>query len=93
MRTNKSVKNIISIVIFNLLIGILGFAKVKVFVAGLSDDIYSLNQLFFQIFSYIAIADAGFGLILNFLSFTGLLVCLVINNCYKRNNYCNFEDE
>lgn len=65
MRTKKSIKNIISVVIFNLLIGVLGFAKVKVFVAGLSDDIYSLNQLFFQIFGYIAIADAGFGLILN----------------------------
>ncbi len=65
MRTKKSLKNIISVVIFNLIIGILGFAKVRVFVHYLSDDIYSLNQLFYQLFSYIAIADIGFGLVLN----------------------------
>lgn len=65
MRTKNSLKNIISVTIFNLLIGILGFIKVRVFVNGLSNDIYSLNQLFYQIFSYITIADIGFGLILN----------------------------
>ena len=65
MRTKNSLKNIISVTFFNLLIGILGFIKVRVFVNGLSNDIYSLNQLFYQIFSYITIADIGFGLILN----------------------------
>ncbi len=65
MRTKNSLKNIVSIVLFNLIIGLLGFLKVKVFVNGLSTDIYSLNQLFYQIFGYIAIADIGFGLILN----------------------------
>jgi len=63
MRTKNSLKNIISVTFFNLLIGILGFIKVRVFVNGLSNDIYSLNQLFYQIFSYITIADIGFGLI------------------------------
>lgn len=65
MRTKNSLKNIVSVVIFNLIIGILGFIRVRVFVNGLSNDIYSLHQLFYQIFSYIAIADIGFGLILN----------------------------
>lgn len=65
MRTKSSVNNIISTVIFNLIIGFLGFVKAKVFINGLSNDIYSLNQLFYQIFGYIAIADIGFGLILN----------------------------
>lgn len=65
MRTKNSLKNIISVVLFNLIVGILGFVKVKVFVNGLSNDVYSLNQLFYQIFSYLAIADVGFGLILN----------------------------
>ena len=65
MRTKNSLKNIISVVIFNLIIGILGFIKVRVFVDGLSNDIYSLNQLFYQIFGYLTIADVGFGLILN----------------------------
>lgn len=65
MRTKNSLKNIVSVVIFNLIVGILGFIRVRVFVNGLSNDIYSLHQLFYQIFSYIAIADIGFGLILN----------------------------
>lgn len=65
MRTKQSIRNIISIIAFNLIIGVLGFLKVKVFVNGLSNDLYSLNQLFFQIFSYIAITDIGFGLIIN----------------------------
>ena len=65
MRTKNSVKNILSVIIFNLIIGALGFVKVKVFVTGFSNDIYSLNQLFYQIFGYLAIADVGFGLILN----------------------------
>lgn len=65
MRTKNSLKNMMSVTIFNILIGILGFIKVRVFVNGLSNDIYSLNQLFYQIFSYITIADIGFGLILN----------------------------
>lgn len=65
MRTKNSIKNVLSNVILNLTIGILGFIKVKVFVNGLSEDIYSLNQLFYQIFSYIAITDLGVGLIIN----------------------------
>lgn len=65
MRTKNSLKNIFSMIFFNLLVGILGFIKVKVFVNGLSNDVYSLNQLFYQIFSYMTIADVGFGLILN----------------------------
>lgn len=65
MRTKNSLKNIISVVVFNLIIGILGFIRVRVFIDGLSNDIYSLNQLFYQIFSYITIADIGFGLILS----------------------------
>lgn len=65
MRTKESVKNAISNVVFGLIIGVIGFVKVKVFVNGLSDDIYSLNQLFYQIFSYITIADIGFGLLIN----------------------------
>lgn len=65
MRTKNSFKNVVSIVILNLIIGLLGFLKVKVFINALSNDIYSLNQLFYQIFGYLVIADLGFGLILN----------------------------
>ena len=65
MRTKKSFINALSVLGFNLIIGIIGFIKVRVFVNGLSNDIYSLNQLFYQVFSYIAITDIGFGLLLN----------------------------
>lgn len=42
--------------------------------------------------SALLIGIFGFGLILNFLSFVGLLVCLINNNCY-RNIYCNFDNK
>ena len=42
--------------------------------------------------SALLIGFFGFGLILNFLSFVGLIVCLVNNNCY-RNIYCNFDNK
>ena len=65
MRTKRSFNNLISVTFFSLVIGILGFIKVRVFVNGLSSDIYSIHQLFYQIFGYLTIADIGFGLILN----------------------------
>lgn len=45
------------------------------------------------IISALLIGVFGFGLILNFLSFVGLLVCLVRSNCYKKNMYCKFNNE
>lgn len=65
MRTKNSLKNILSVIFFNVIIGALGFLKARVFVDGLANDIYSLNQLFYQIFGYIAVADLGIGLIIN----------------------------
>ena len=44
------------------------------------------------IVSALLIGIFGFGLILNFLSFVGLLVCLINEICYKKNNYCKFDD-
>lgn len=60
MRTQNSIKNIITVIIPYFLIGILGFIKSRVFVTSFSDDIYSLNQLFFQILGYFSLAEAGF---------------------------------
>jgi O-antigen/teichoic acid export membrane protein len=65
MRTKNSLKNIITSVSLTLIVGILGFLKVRVFINGLSDDIYSLHQLFYQIFSYLTITDIGFSLLLS----------------------------
>lgn len=64
MRTQNSIKNTLTTFIPFLIIGVLGFIKVKVFVAFLKDDLYSLNQLFYQIFSYLSLAEAGFGLLI-----------------------------
>ena len=43
------------------------------------------------IVSALLIGVFGFGLILNFLSFVGLFVCLVNNNCYRNKSYCEYE--
>jgi len=64
LRTQKTIKNIISTFIPYILIGILGFIKVKVFVHFLNDDIYSLNQLFYQVLGYLSLVDSGFGLLI-----------------------------
>ncbi len=45
------------------------------------------------IVSALLIGVFGFGLILNFLSFVGLFVCLINNNCYRNNGYCKFDNE
>ncbi len=59
-RTQNSIKNVLSVVIPYFIIGVLGFVKSKVFVTSFNDDIYSLNQLFFQIIGYFSLAEAGF---------------------------------
>lgn len=65
MRSKKTLRNVMSNVIFNFIIAFLGFAKIKVFMKGFSTDLYSLHQLFYQIFAYFTIADIGFGLVIN----------------------------
>lgn len=45
------------------------------------------------IVSALLIGIFGFGLILNFLSFVGLLVCLINENCYRNNIYCKYVDD
>ena len=45
------------------------------------------------IISALLIGIFGFGLILNFLSFAGLLVCLVNENCCMKNMYCKYGEE
>lgn len=45
------------------------------------------------IVSAILIGIFGFALILNFLSFIDILICLVRNNCYRKNMYCKYEND
>ena len=46
-----------------------------------------------SILSAILIGIGAVGFILSFLSFFGLLVCLVNKNCYRNNIYCKFDNE
>ena len=64
-RTKNSFKNIFSVIIMNIIIGLIGFIKTKIFVSHLITDTYSINQLFYQIYSYITLADIGFGFIIS----------------------------
>ncbi len=45
------------------------------------------------IVSALLIGIFGFGLILNFLGFAYILVCLINNNCYRKKEYCKFDNE
>lgn len=45
------------------------------------------------IVSALLIGIFAFALILTFLSFVGLLVCLIRTNCYRKNMYCQYEND
>ena len=64
MRTKNSFFNLITSIIPFTVFVILGFLKVKVWQAKMDENIYALNQLFFQLFAYLSIAEAGIGAII-----------------------------
>lgn len=61
MRKKNSVKNFITSTIPFIILIFLGFWKVNVWQNSLDADIYALNQLFFQLFAYLSLAEAGIG--------------------------------
>lgn len=61
MRKQLSMKNFITGIIPYFVLAILGFVRVDFFVDNLGDEIYAINQLFFQIFAYISLVEAGIG--------------------------------
>ncbi|MPW27188.1 hypothetical protein GC105_15560 [Alkalibaculum sp. M08DMB] len=61
MRTKKTVINMFSDIIPFFVMGLLGFIKIRVFIDYLGYEFYGFTQLFTQIFSYLNIAEAGFG--------------------------------
>lgn len=61
MRKEKSIKNFITSVIPYVILLLLGFLRVSVFVKFLGDEKYALNTLFYQIFIYLSLAEAGAG--------------------------------
>lgn len=65
MRKTNSIKNLLSNIIPFIILTILGFFRVNVLLKYLGVEIFSLNQLFFQIFAYISLAEGGIGALIN----------------------------
>ncbi len=63
MRTSNSIKNFFTTILPYAIITFLGFWKVRAFITNLGNDIYSVNQVFYQIFTYLSLAEAGIGII------------------------------
>ena len=61
MRKSNSLKNFITSTVPFIILIFLGFWKINVWQNSLDEDIYALNQLFFQIFAYLSLAEAGIG--------------------------------
>lgn len=61
MRKENSLKNFITSTVPFFILVFLGFWKVNVWQNTFSNDVYALNQLFFQIFAYLSLAEAGIG--------------------------------
>lgn len=61
MRKINSLKNFLTSVIPYFIIALLGFVRISAFIECLGDEINALNQLFFQIFNYISLVEAGVG--------------------------------
>ncbi len=61
MRTKNSLFNLITSIVPFAVFVILGFFRVRVWQSSMDENIYALNQLFFQLFAYLSIAEAGIG--------------------------------
>lgn len=64
MRKKNTIKNFLTDIIPYFVFAILGFVQVKIFINSLGEEIYSLNQLFIQLFSYISLVEGGAGAII-----------------------------
>lgn len=61
MRTKKTILNMISDTVPFIIMAVLGFMKIRAYNYYLGQEFYGLNQLFLQVFSYLNLAEAGFG--------------------------------
>lgn len=64
MRKKNTIKNFLTDTIPYFLFAILGFVQVRIFIGSLGEEIYALNQLFIQLFSYISLVEGGAGAII-----------------------------
>lgn len=60
-RVVNSSKNLVVSVISQILVGVLGFIERTVFIHLLSDEYLGINGLFFNILSFLSLAELGFG--------------------------------
>ena len=81
MRKKNSIINFITNFLPYFFVAILGFVRVKVFLYGLGESLSSLNQVFNNIFAYLAIAESGIGLFIGQKYYK-----LLIDNNYKQIN-------
>lgn len=70
MRKENSIKNMITSIIPYFIITLLSIFRVRLFLHSLGEEIYSTNQVFNQIFSYLSLIDGGIG-------------CLIVQKYYK----------
>ncbi len=61
MRTKNSLFNFATSIIPYIIFVILGFVKVNVWQSKMDENVYAINQLFFQLFAYLSIAEEGIG--------------------------------
>lgn len=61
MRKINSLKNFLTSALPYFIVALLGMVKISAFIECLGDEINALNQLFFQIFNYISLVEAGVG--------------------------------
>lgn len=61
MRTKNAILNFVTSYSFYFITAILGFLKVSVFINHLGESLYSLNQIYINVFQYISLLEAGMG--------------------------------
>jgi O-antigen/teichoic acid export membrane protein len=62
MRTKNSIYNFITSYIPHVILALLGFVRINLFLNYLGENIFALNQLYINIFAYLAVTEAGTGL-------------------------------
>lgn len=63
MRTINALKNFLTTILPYVIITFLGFFKTRGLIINLGDDIYSINQVFYQIFTYLSLVEGGISII------------------------------
>lgn len=64
MKSVNSVRNFVTSYVIYIFLVVLGIFKVRVFLNTLGPDPYALNQLYINLYSYLALAESGVGVAL-----------------------------